>query len=58
MTFIYYYHADSTKEAIGRVTATSLDTAREQIALIKQLDVDLIDDLFVIERLNSHENSI
>jgi hypothetical protein len=58
MTFIYYYRVDSTKEAIGRVTATSLDTAREQIALIKKLNVDLIDNLFVIERLNSHENDI
>lgn len=58
MTFIYYYRADSTKEAIGRVMATSLDTARKQIALIKQLDINLIDDLFVIERLNSHENNI
>ena len=58
MTFIYYYRADSTKEAIGRVTASSMDTAREQIALIKKLIVDLIDDLFVIERLDAYENNI
>jgi hypothetical protein len=58
MTFVFYYRADSTKEVVGRVTATSLGNARKQISLIKQLDVDLIDDLFVIERLNSHENSI
>jgi hypothetical protein len=58
MTFIYYYRADSTKEAIGRVTASSMDTAREQIALIKKLNVDLIDDLFVIERLDAYENNI
>jgi hypothetical protein len=58
MTFVYYYHADSSKEVIGRVQASSMDNAREQIAVIKQLDVNLIDDLFVIESLDSHENNI
>lgn len=58
MTFVYYYHADSTKEVIGRVQASGMDNAREQIAVIKQLDIDLIDDLFVIESLDSHENNI
>jgi hypothetical protein len=58
MTFVYYYHADSSKEVIGRVQASGMDNAREQIAVIKQLDINLIDDLFVIESLDSHENNI
>jgi hypothetical protein len=58
MTFVYYYQADSSKEVIGRVQASSMDIAREQIAVIKQLDINLIDDLFVIESLDSHENNI
>ena len=43
MTFVYYYHADSSKEVIGRVQASGMDNAREQIAVIKQLDINLID---------------
>lgn len=58
MVFIYYYQADSTKEPIGRVQASSMDEAREQIALIKQLDASLIDNLFVIKSLDRHENNI
>lgn len=58
MVFVYYYQADSTKEPIGRVQASSMDNARKQIALIKQLDESLIDNLFVIESLDSHENNI
>jgi len=56
MNYIYYYKIDSTKEPIGRVLATSLDEARQQVASIKQLDVKLVDELFVIKRLDNHEN--
>jgi len=56
MKYIYYYKTDSTKEPIGRVLATSLDEARQHVASIKQLDVMLVDELFVIKRLDNHEN--
>jgi len=55
---IYVYHFKNDIEIIGRVMATSLYEAREQIAVIKQLTVDLIDDLFVIKRLDEYENTI
>jgi hypothetical protein len=47
--YVFYSKSDSSFEPIGRVMATSLDDARIQISLIKQLSVDLIDDLFVIQ---------
>ena len=53
MTFIYYYRADSTKEAIGRVTASSMDTAREQIALIKPLELEKIHDIGFCGNINN-----
>ena len=56
MNYIYYYKIDSMKEPIGRVLATSLDEARQQVAFIKHLDVKLVDELFVIKRLDNHEN--
>ena len=38
--------------------ATSLDEARELISEKKALDADLISELFVIKRLEDHENNI
>lgn len=55
---IYIYHYKNDVEPIGRVMATSLDDAREQISVIKQLSIELIDQLFVIKRLEEHENNI
>jgi len=55
---IYVYHYKNDIEIIGRVMATSLDEARNQIAVIKHLTVDLMDELFVIKRLDNHENNI
>lgn len=55
-TYIYAYKIDSKQEPIGRVKATSLYEAREQIAKIKQLDVVLIEELFVIKKEDDHEN--
>ena len=43
--YIYCFKQDLTCEAIGRVTATSLDDARSQIAIIKNLSIDLIDGI-------------
>ena len=54
---IYVYHYKNDIEIIGRVMATSLDDARNQISIIKQLTVNLIDELFVIKTLEDHENN-
>jgi len=47
--YIFYSKSDSNCETIGRVMATSLDEARIQISSMKQLSVELIDELFVIQ---------
>ena len=58
MIYVIYYKTDSEREPIGRVMATSLDEAREMISEMKSLSEDLIDELFVIKRLNDHEDDI
>lgn len=58
MFYIFYFKNDSKQEIIGRVQATSLDEAREMIAEMKALSEELIDELFVIKRLEKHEDSI
>jgi hypothetical protein len=57
-TYTYAYKTDSKQEPIGRVKATGLYEAREQIAQIKRLPVTEIDVLFVIKTENDHENKI
>lgn len=57
-TYTYSYQSDSTRETIGRVKATGLYEAREQIAITKHLSVDDVDLLFVIEREDGHEKQI
>jgi len=54
-TYTYSYRKDSSNEPIGRVLATSLFEARGMISKIKRLDIDLIDDLFLIKKINDHE---
>ena len=49
--YIYYYKQDPEREAIGRVMSSDLQAAREQIAIIKNLSIDLIDELFFIKLL-------
>jgi hypothetical protein len=56
--YIYYYKSDSNCEPIGRVMATSLDEARELISEKKGLEMKLISELFVIKRLQDHEDNI
>lgn len=56
--YIYYFKSDTKCEALGRVMATSLDEARELISEKKALDANLISELFVIKRLEDHENNI
>ena len=56
--YIYYSKNDTKCEAIGRVMATSLDEARELISERKALDANIISELFVIKKLEDHENNI
>ena len=58
MIYVFYYKTDSEREPIGRVMATSLGEAREMISEMKALSEDLIDDLFIIKKLEDHENNI
>ena len=57
-TYTYAYKTDSKHEIIGRVKATGLYEAREQISEIKQLPVASIDELFVIKKEDDHGNEI
>ena len=56
-TYTYSYRADSSNEPIGRVQATSLFEARVNIRKVKRLDIDLIDELFKIKKINDHEQT-
>jgi hypothetical protein len=49
--YIYYYKQDTLCEPIGRVMSIDLQDARKQIAIIKNLSIDLIDELFFITLL-------
>ena len=49
--YIYYYKQDPTCEPIGRVMSNNLNDARKQISIIKNLSIDLIDELFFIKLL-------
>jgi len=53
--YIYSYKSDASDEPIGRVTATRLSEARNKISIIKQLDIDQIDHLFNIQKIDDHE---
>ncbi len=58
MIYVFYFKNDSKREPIGRVQATSLDEARDLISELKALSGKLVDDLFVIKKLEDHENNI
>ena len=51
-TFVYYYLSDTSREPIGRVRATSLHNALEQIASIKRLPTNDILELFGIQKID------
>ncbi len=53
-TYTYSYRNDHNNEPIGRVQATSLEEARQQITVIKQLQPEQCDMLFVIKQEESH----
>lgn len=58
-TYSYRYRSDSKQEIIGRVKATGLYEAREQISIIKNLPTEDIDRLFVIiKEETGHENQV
>ena len=56
-TYTYSYRTDSSNEPIGRVLATSLFEARVNISKVKRLDIDLIDELFRIKKIDDHEQT-
>ena len=56
-TYTYSYRRDSSNEPIGRVLATSLFEARVNISKVKRLDIDLIDELFKIKKIDDHEQT-
>ena len=58
MTYVFYFKLDSNCEIIGRVIATSLNEARTLISGTKKLSENIIDDLFVIKKLDDYENNI
>ena len=58
MTYVFYSKVDAKREIIGRVMATSLNEARLMISERKALSENLIDELYVIETLDDHENNI
>ena len=58
MTYVFYAKLDSKREIIGRVQASSLNEARSMVSEWKALSENLIDELFVIETLDDHENRI
>jgi len=55
--YVYSYKSDASNEPVGRVNATGLFEARRKIALIKQLDVKIVNHLFNIQKLDDHDKS-
>jgi hypothetical protein len=49
--YAYSYKSDSLNEIIGSVHANNYEEALEKIAIIKQLDVQSILNIFRIERI-------
>ena len=54
-TYVYLFRNDSSYEPIGRVQATGLLDARRKVSLVKRLDIDLVDNLYIIKKLSDHE---
>ena len=49
----FSYKADSLREVVGTVAATSLDEAIKMIAVLKNLQARQITELFNVERVES-----
>lgn len=54
-TYVYLFRNDSSNEPIGRVQATGLLDARRKVSLVKRLDINLVDNLYIIKKLSDHE---
>lgn len=54
-TYVYLFRNDSSNEPIGRVQASGMFDARRKVSIIKRLDIDLVDNLYIIKELNDHE---
>jgi|LauGreDrversion4_2_1035121.scaffolds.fasta_scaffold3920023_1 hypothetical protein len=54
--YVYYYKSDSSCEPIGRVSAIDINDATEQIAVLKQLSSELIQELFVVVQIKGGKN--
>tara|TARA_R110000787_G_scaffold93062_1_gene195254 strand:+ start:5697 stop:5894 length:198 start_codon:yes stop_codon:yes gene_type:complete len=53
--YVYLFRNDSSQEPVGRVQASGMFDARKQVGIIKKLDTDLVDHLFIIKKLSDHE---
>ncbi len=51
-TYTFSYKKDPSNEVVGRVNATSLEDAIEQVSIIKRLNQDIVLELFNIERID------
>jgi hypothetical protein len=51
-TYTFSYKKDPSREVVGRITATSMEDAIEQVSIIKRLNQDIVLELFNIERID------
>ena len=57
-TYTYSYKTDSKKEIIGRVQAADLFEAQIKVAMIKQLLIEDIKQLFEINKTVNNEKDV
>ena len=57
-TYTYSYKTDSKKEIIGRVRAADLFEAKIKVAMIKQLTIKDIEQLFEINKTVNNEKDV
>ncbi len=57
-TYTYSYKTDSKKEIIGRVRAADLFEAQMKVAMIKQLLIEDIKQLFEINKTVNNEKDV
>jgi len=57
-TYTYSYKTDSKKEIIGRVRAADLFEAQIKVAMIKQLTIKDIKQLFEINKTVNNEKDV
>ena len=58
-TYVYFFKLDLNQEAIGNVMASSINEAREKIAVIKQYQLMIsIGYLLSNKKRGNHENDL